>query len=611
MSLIVVAFIGGVFTVLSPCIVPVVPFVFARSDQPFVTGRLPLLAGLGATFALLTGLGAAGLNGAAQLSEYGRDLALVLFAVFGAALLFPALATRLAQPLTRLADRFVARSNPQGTAGQVGSALLLGAATGLLWAPCAGPILGLILTGAVRYGVTWQTWASLGAYAVGAACSLAVVAGLGKRAMDVLKRSLGAGEHLRRALGVLVLVTVGAIASGVDTRVLAHLPGSPTESLENRLTSQLSTKTAAPAAPVAVPTVVRQAQQAAAAHIVRVSASVPAAATAEAPAPMLPVEGTLPSFDGATTWLNSAPLTPQDLLGKVVVVNFWTYSCINCLRTLPYLKTWAQRYQDDGLVVVGVHTPEFAFEHNVGNVKRALGDLGIRYPVALDNDYRIWNAFGNSYWPAFYIVDAQGRVRYHHFGEGGYGQAEQAIRQLLAENGRSTDAHASHVAQAGGAQAPADPADTGSGETYLGYREGRGFASPQRPQPDAAARYTLPADLPLNAWALDGRWSIGAESAVVAAPQAGVAYRFHARDLHLVLAPSADGKPVRFRITIDGAAPGASHGADVAADGTGVVTSARLYQLVRQSGAVGAIGDRTFEIRFLDAGAKVYTFTFG
>ncbi|NIE62939.1 cytochrome c biogenesis protein DipZ [Burkholderia sp. Ax-1719] len=605
MLLLVVAFIGGAFTVLSPCILPVVPFVFARSDQPFVTGRLPMLIGLGGTFALLTGLGAAGLNGAAQLSEYGRYLALALFAVFGAALLFPALAARLAQPLTTLADRFVARSDRQGAAGQIGSALLLGAATGLLWAPCAGPILGLILTGAVRHGVTWQTWASLGAYAVGAACSLAIAASLGKRAMDALKRSMGMGEHLRRAVGALVLVTVGAIAFGVDTRVLAHLPGSPTERLENRLTGQLSAKAVDPVAvAAAVPTVVRQAQKSAAAHIVRVSASSSASPSAAA----LPVEGTLPSFDGATAWLNSTPLTPQDLRGKVVVVNFWTYSCINCLRTLPYLKTWAQRYRNDGLVVVGVHTPEFGFEHNPGNVKRALADLGIGYPVALDNDYRIWNAFGNAYWPAFYVVDAQGRVRYHHFGEGSYGQAEQAIRQLLAENGRSPDAHASHVAQASGAQAPADLADTGSGETYLGYREGRGFASPQSLQPDVVANYTLPANLPLNAWALDGRWNIGAESAVSAAPQTGVAYRFHARDLHLVLAPAADGKPVRFRITIDGAAPGAARGADVAADGTGVVTSARLYQLVRQG---GAIGDRTFEIRFLDPGAKVYTFTFG
>ncbi|CAG9274978.1 cytochrome c biogenesis protein CcdA [Paraburkholderia unamae] len=620
MLLVVIAFVGGAFTVLSPCILPVVPFVFARSDEPFSTGRLPMLLGLAGTFALLTGLGAAGLNGAAQLSQYGRWIALALFALFGAALLFPALATRLAGPLTALADRFMARSQEGGASRRIGSAALLGAATGLLWAPCAGPILGLILTGAARHGVTWQTWAALAAYAVGAAGSLGVVAGLGQRAMASLKRSLGLGEHVRRAMGALVLLTVGAIASGVDTRLLALVPGAPTNGVESRLVALL----AAPAA--AKPT--RQAQQAAEStepaasaqparagnealsnrnaqrpHLVRVSLSAPQSA--------LPVEGRLPAFDGANTWLNSAPLTPEALRGKVVVVNFWTYSCINCLRTLPYLKTWAERYRDDGLVVIGVHTPEFGFEHDTANVKRALANLGIRYPVAIDNDYRVWNAFGNQYWPAFYIVDGQGRVRYHHFGEGGYADAEQAIRQLLADNGHAAPGVAPQPPQptaASGALAPADERDIGSGETYVGYREAQGNANTPRVQADAATAYTpLPA-LGLNEWAFGGQWNVGAESAVAAAPQASIAYRFHARDLHLVLAPGADGKPVRFRISIDGAPPGAAHGADVAADGSGVATGARLYQLVRQAGPVA---DHTFEIRFLDPGAHVYTFTFG
>jgi cytochrome c biogenesis protein CcdA/thiol-disulfide isomerase/thioredoxin len=592
MLLIVVAFVGGAFTVLSPCILPVVPFVFARSDQPFLTGRLPMLLGLALTFALLTGIGAAGLNGAAQLSQYGRWIALALFAVFGAALLFPALATRLSGPLTTLADRFMARSQDDGASRRIGSAVLLGAATGLLWAPCAGPILGLIITGAARHGVTWQTWAALAGYAVGAACSLAVVAGLGQRAMAALKRSLGPGEHVRRAMGALVLLTVGAIALGVDTRLLAFVPGAPTNGVESRLVGLLATPAAA-----------RKTEAAAAlqrAHIVRVSMPAPASA--------LPVEGRLPTLDGANAWLNSAPLTPDALRGKVVLVNFWTYSCINCLRTLPYLKTWADRYRDDGLVVIGVHTPEFGFEHDTGNVRRALADLKIHYPVAVDSDYRIWQAFGNQYWPAFYLVDAQGRVRYHHFGEGDYAQAEQAIQQLLADNGRATPAAATPAPQASGALAPADQRDIGSGETYVGYREAQGNANPRRVQPDTAAAYTSPAQLGLNQWAFGGQWNVGAESAVTGAAQASIAYRFQARDLHLVLAPGADGKPVRFRISIDGAPPGAAHGADVAADGTGIATSARLYQLVRQS---GAIEDHTFEIRFLDPGAHVYSFTFG
>ncbi|QGZ59175.1 cytochrome c biogenesis protein DipZ [Paraburkholderia acidiphila] len=618
MLLIVIAFVGGAFTVLSPCILPVVPFVFARSEEPFLTGRLPMLLGLALTFALLTGLGAAGLNGAAQLSEYGRWIALALFALFGAALLFPALSARLSGPLTALADRFMARSQDDGASRRIGSSMLLGAATGLLWAPCAGPILGLIITGAARHGVTWQTWGALAGYAVGAASSLAVVAGLGHRAMAALKRSLGVGEHVRRAMGALVLLTVGAIALGLDTRLLALVPGAPTNGVEARLVDLLASpsanhaKRAEPAPRVEREAQASPVQQVASqfarqsadqsAHIVRVSLP------AHSPAADLPVEGRLPPLDGATTWLNSAPLTPEALRGKVVLVNFWTYSCINCLRTLPYLKTWAERYRNDGLVVIGVHTPEFGFEHDTGNVKRALANLNIRYPVAVDSDYRIWNAFGNQYWPAFYLVDAQGRVRYHHFGEGDYAQAEQAIQQLLADNGRATPTAAPQAPQASGALAPADPRDIGSGETYVGYREAQGNANPERVQGDTAAAYTLPAQLDLNQWAFGGQWNVGAESAVAGAPQASIAYRFHARDLHLVLAPTADGKPVRFRISIDGAPPGAAHGADVAADGAGVATSARLYQLVRQS---GRIGDHTFEIRFLDPGAHVYSFTFG
>jgi cytochrome c biogenesis protein CcdA/thiol-disulfide isomerase/thioredoxin len=584
MSLIVIALLGGVFTVLSPCILPVVPFVFARSDRPFITDRLPLLIGLAGTFALVTGLGVAGLAGAAQLNQYGRWIALATLALFGAALLFPSIAARLTRPLSALADRLVARSQTQGTTRRVASSMLLGAATGLLWAPCAGPILGVILTGAALHGASWHTAAALVAYGVGAASSLAIASSLGKRALDVVKRSLGVGEHLRRAMGALVVLTVAAIATGFDTRLLAHIPGAPTTGIESKLVGMLKAKQTS-----------RDAQQGA--RVMRVS--MPAA---------LPVQGRLPSLDGATTWLNAKPLSTDALRGKVVVVNFWTYSCINCLRTLPYLKTWAQRYGDDGLVVVGVHTPEFGFERDTGNVKRALANLNIRYPVAIDNDYAIWRAFGNQYWPAFYIVDAQGRVRFHHFGEGGYREAENAIRELLADSGATMNVRDVHTVQANGAQAAADPANIGSGETYVGYKQAQGFASPQRVMPDGIETYTLPARLSLNDWALEGQWNVGEEAAAPAAPHARIAYRFHARDLHLVLGPSPDGKPVRFRVTIDGAAPGASHGADIAADGSGVVTSARLYQLVRQT---GPIVDRTFEIEFLDPGAQAYSFTFG
>src|SRR5262249_32763597 len=276
--------------------------------------------------------------------------------------------------------------------------------------------------------------------------------GLGKQALDALKRSLGLGERVRRAMGALVLLTVTAIGFGFDTRALAHVPSASTTGVESRLVGLLAnSNTARP-------------------HIQRVSMQA---------APKLPVEGQLPSLDGAESWLNSPPLTADALRGKVTVVNFWTYSCINCLRTLPYLKTWSDRYRNDGLVVVGVHTPEFAFEHDPSNVKRAVADLGIHYPVAIDNGYRIWQAFGNQYWPAFYIVDAQGRIRNHHFGEGGYDEAEKVIQQLLADAGHTMQAGNLPAIHGAGAQAAADTSNVESGETYVGYQQARGFASPE------------------------------------------------------------------------------------------------------------------------------------
>jgi cytochrome c biogenesis protein CcdA/thiol-disulfide isomerase/thioredoxin len=596
MLLIVIAFLGGVLTILSPCILPVVPFVFARSDRPFVTDRLPLLIGLALTFALVTSIGFAGLSGATQLSHYGRWVSLGLFAVFGASLLFPGIATRLSRPLSEIGNRFANFSHTRDARFQIGSALLLGAATGLLWAPCAGPILGLILTGAALHGATWQTGAALTAYALGAACSLTVVCGLGKQALDALKRSLGLGERVRQIMGGLVLLSVTAIAFGFDTSALAHLPSTSTTGVESRLVGLLAADRADHTQRANSPDRVDLTE---APHVQRIAYQAPSA---------LPVEGQLPSLDGAQSWLNSPPLTSDALRGKVVIVNFWTYSCINCLRTLPYLKTWADRYQKDGLVVIGVHTPEFGFEHDPSNVKRALADLGIRYPVAVDSNYAIWQAFGNQYWPAFYIVDAQGRIRYHHFGEGNYAEAEKVVQQLLADAGQPMQAGDQPPVHGSGALAAADEADIGSGETYVGYQQGRGFASPEDLRPDADGAYSIPPKLPLNSWALGGQWKVGGEAAVLNEANGRIAYRFHARDLHLVLGPNANGKPVRFRVTIDGAPPGSSHGADVAADGSGTVTAARLYQLVRQSGAVR---DRIFTIEFLDPGVRAFSFTFG
>jgi len=331
------------------------------------------------------------------------------------------------------------------------------------------------------------------------------------------------------------------------------------------------------------------------------------ASTAAAP---LPVEGTLPPLTGAIQWLNSPPLTAGQLRGKVVLIDFWTYSCINCLRTLPYVKAWSQKYRDMGLVVIGVHAPEFAFERNIDNVKKAAHDLGVDYPIAIDNNYAIWRAFGNQYWPAHYFVDAQGRIRHHHFGEGEYEQSEKVIQQLLAEAGHPEAAQvATGLEQhAKGVEAAADGNDMMSPETYIGYTRAENFMSPGGEAPNRDHAYAAPSSPDVNDWGLAGTWKVGAEHATLVAPDGRIVYRFHARDLHLVLGPGAGGKPARFRVTIDGAAPGDARGTDVNADGTGVVTEQRLYQLVRQTGNVT---DHTFAIEFLDPGVEAYAFTFG
>jgi len=315
----------------------------------------------------------------------------------------------------------------------------------------------------------------------------------------------------------------------------------------------------------------------------------------------------MPEFTAGATWLNSAPLTRAALSGKVVVVDFWTYSCINCLRAIPYVRAWAEKYAAQGLVVIGIHAPEFAFEKRVSNVRKAVADLEIAYPVAIDNDYAIWRAFKNEYWPAHYFVDAKGRIRHHHFGEGDYDGSERVIQQLLKESGTAMSKTELVSVHATGAQAAPDLEDTLSPETYVGYERAEHFVSPGGAIRDR--RHTYTAGTPrLNEWGLSGVWTIRGEDARLDEQDGRIVYRFHARDLHLVLGPATIGTPVRFRITMDGASPGENHGADVDAEGNGVVDEQRLYQLVRQTGSVR---DHTFEIRFLTPGVHAYAFTFG
>ncbi len=321
------------------------------------------------------------------------------------------------------------------------------------------------------------------------------------------------------------------------------------------------------------------------------------------------VEGRLPGFDGATGWLNSEPLTPEALRGKVVLVDFWTYTCINWLRTLGHVRAWAERYEGQGLVVIGVHTPEFPFERDVDNVRWAVQEDRIEYPVALDSRYGVWQAFANHYWPAVYIADAEGRIRHHHFGEGGYEECERAVQELLREAGRDDVADGLVSVPDVGFETQADWANLRSPETYLGYEQARNFASPGPPGLDESRDYAVPDDLRLNQWALAGEWAIERGASVLTGSEGSLAFRFHARDVNVVLGPPARGRmSVPFRVTIDGAPPRDAHGLDTDENGDGTVDRQRLYGLVRE---LGEIRERTFEIRFDASGVEAYVFTFG
>lgn len=322
----------------------------------------------------------------------------------------------------------------------------------------------------------------------------------------------------------------------------------------------------------------------------------------------LPVEGHLPGFDGATGWLNSPPLSAADLDGKVVLVDFWTYTCINWLRTLAYVRAWAERYQAQGLVVVGVHTPEFPFERDVDNVRQAVKDMTVAYPVAIDSDYAIWQAFANRFWPAIYIADAEGRIRHHQFGEGGYAECEMVIQRLLRESGHDTVPRDLASVAPTALEAQADWASLRSPETYLGYEQARGFASAGDAVLDQTHNYVAPDRLNLNHWALAGDWTLERRASVLNRTEGQILFRFHARDVHLVMGPQPRGASVPFRVLIDGEPPGDSHGIDTDDQGSGTLDQQRLYQLIRQP---GSINDRTVEITFLAPGVEAYVFTFG
>ncbi|MDX0129419.1 redoxin domain-containing protein [Sinorhizobium meliloti] len=582
MILFTIAYLAGALTILSPCILPVLPFVFSRAGQPFARSVLPMLIGMVLTFAGVATLAALGGDWAVQANVAGRYAAIAVLAGFGVTLLSTRAAALFTRPAVALGSRL-----SQKMAGQppsVGASLLLGVATGLLWAPCAGPILGLVLTGAALHGANVETTLLLAAYAAGAATSLALAVLAGGRVFAAMKRSLGLGERLRQGLGIAVLAGVAAIALGLDTGQLARLSYASTAAIEQSLLDGVRGDSVEDRASTAV--------------------------GGEGPAYRsdLPVEGMFPPLDGAVEWVNSKPLSVEQLRGKVVLVDFWTYSCINCIRTIPYVRAWAEKYRDQGLVVIGVHAPEFAFEKRIANVRSAVTDFDIRYPVAIDNDFAIWRAFGNSYWPAHYFIDAEGRIRHHHFGEGDYARSERVIQELLAEAAGSRRGDNGFVQpDATGAEAAPDLANLQSGEDYVGYMRASNFVSPERVAADAAHEYTA-GEPRLNQWSLAGNWTVGAEQATLNRAGGAITYRFSARDLHLVLGPGENGRRVRFQVKVDGAAPGPDHGSDIDSDGYGTVGETRLYQLVRQSGEVR---ERTFEIRFLEPSVEAFVFTFG
>lgn len=321
----------------------------------------------------------------------------------------------------------------------------------------------------------------------------------------------------------------------------------------------------------------------------------------------LPVEGRLPDFEGATGWLNSSPLTPEGLAGKVVLVDFWTYTCINWLRTLAFVRAWSEKYRDRGLVVIGVHTPEFPFEREVENVREAVQAMRVEYPIALDSDYRVWSAFGNRYWPAVYLADAESRIRYHHFGEGEYDDGEWMIQHLLREAGSEGIGQELVSVTAEGLEAQADWTNLGSPETYVGYQQGQNLDSPEGVAYDEPRGYVAPETLQLNTWALAGNWTLEGRASVLNEGGGRIAFRFHARDVHLILRARA-GTAVPFRVLVDGTPPGDAHGLDVDEQGRGTLVEPRLYQLIRQP---GSIDDRTFEIAFDAPGVEAYAFTFG
>jgi cytochrome c biogenesis protein CcdA/thiol-disulfide isomerase/thioredoxin len=582
--LIFVAFIAGLVTAVSPCVLPILPIVLAAGAGDDRRRPYLVIAGLIASFSFFT-LASVQIIDALHLPpSLLRDVAIAVIAVFGLTLLVPALAARFERATAALPGigEGVARSGRLGGLG----GFVTGVGLGLVWTPCAGPILGAVTSLAVTAPGSFSVLLLVVSYAIGAGLPLLAIAIGGRAALAKLRLRAAAG-WAGRALGVLVLVTAGLMAVGADTAISNAL----TSSLPNWTGTLQTLERADP---------VKQALFGLGVGRAPATSGKPGTVGGSGRQSGLPVGPAAPEF-AAGNWLNSKPLTMAGLKGKVVLVDFWTYSCINCIRSLPFVEGWYQKYASQGLVIVGVHTPEFAFEHDTGNVSAAIARLGITYPVLQDNDFATWTAFSNSYWPADYLIDANGNLRSSHFGEGDYVQTEAEIRSLLDEAG--TAAALPSPAES----APAPPfADTQTPETYIGTDRASSFASPERTANGQVATYTIPSNLNDNTFAVSGPWDFEPQYAAAAAGGNRLQLNFSARDVYLVM--SAD-KPTTVTVTVSGIGTTivAAGTEDVAADGTMTVSEARLYHLVH----LPALAHGLVTITFSAPGVRAYAFTFG
>jgi cytochrome c biogenesis protein CcdA/thiol-disulfide isomerase/thioredoxin len=577
--LLLVAFVAGLVTAVSPCVLPVLPIVLAAGAGDDRRRPYLVIAGLIASFSLFT-LASVQIISALHLpNSLLRDLAIVVVAIFGLTLLVPSLSTAY----ERATARFPAIGARMAHPGLVGG-LVTGVGLGLVWTPCAGPILGAVTSLAVTAPGSGATIALVVAYAVGAGLPLLAIA-LGGRAALARLKLRSASAWASRALGVLVLVTAGLMAIGADTAISADL----TSALPNWTGTLQTLERAQPVQ--------------AALHDLGVGpqgTTVPGSGSSTVSG--LPVGPAAPEFTGIDNWLNSKALTMAGLRGKVVLIDFWTYSCVNCIRSLPYVESWYQKYASAGLVIVGVHTPEFAFEHDAANVAAAIARFGITYPVAQDNEFGTWTAFANEYWPADYLIDATGHIRSTHFGEGDYVQTETEIRGLLAEAG----AAASALPTPASTEVPPPITQSQTPETYIGTERADTFASPEQAAAGPAS-YSFPKLLPDDSFAASGTFDFQPQYAVAAKAGDRLVLSFNARDVYLVLAADS---PIPATVEVTGDATGLGGGAgteDVAADGSLTVGPARLYHLVHLS----AMGRGTVTITFNAAGARAYAFTFG